>query len=67
MMLFHIMMSVSDHEIMLDNFLLRSSVALIKSLIVIYLEFLGGGHYLRRNNSGMGTVVHMQKKPFPQG
>ena len=26
MMLFHILMSVSDHELMLDNFLLRSSV-----------------------------------------
>ena len=27
MMLFHILMSVSDHELMLDNFLLRSSVS----------------------------------------
>ena len=26
MMLFHILMSVSDHELMLDNFLLRSNV-----------------------------------------
>ena len=26
MMLFHILMSVSDHDLMLDNFLLRSSV-----------------------------------------
>ena len=26
MMLFHILMSISDHELMLDNFLLRSSV-----------------------------------------
>ena len=31
MMLFHILMSVSDYELMLDNFLLRSSVNYVRN------------------------------------
>ena len=46
MMLFHILMSVSDHELMLDNFLLRSSVTerpfLIVTLFFYYSSTIAG-------------------------
>ena len=56
MMLFHILMSVSDHELMLDNFLLTASVNAFKhnyekyipKLIFYFFDYL---YYEKRNRN----------------
>ena len=40
MMLFHILMSVSDHELMLDNFLLTASVFSLQGFLGPHLKDL---------------------------